>query len=100
MHLSSQELWEKVADNARTTEDIERWEKAFRGPRTVVHRNEWTAEEEVTGCYACGRARGAAELHPEMVGYSQWRADRALWSAAEPAALAGYESAYEDLYPR
>ncbi len=100
MHLSSREIAERVFDNAETVEKFERWEKTLGESHPMVYRDEWTAKKEGPSCITCGRERRAAELHPEMVGYSQWRADRALWSAAEPVPLAGHESEYEEFYPR
>ncbi len=99
MHLSSKELEDRTYANAVTAEDFERWEETFGGPGALVPGDERTAKAAGAVCITCGREWGAAELHPAMVGYSQWRADRALWSAAEPAALEGYQTAYQEFYP-
>ncbi len=84
MHLSCQEILEKVYERAETVEEFERWEAAFVGPRAVVYRNERATKTEGSRCSTCGRDGGTAELYSEVGRDAQLRADRALWFAAEP----------------
>ncbi len=98
MHLSSKEL------AARWYADLQergkrRATSLFR-PGAVVHSDERPVEAAGAGSAAQGGSWRTAEFHPAMVGYAQWRADRALWSAAEPVPIAGWEAEYEELYPR
>ncbi len=88
MHLSSTELKAAYAIyGGPTTERKEWYAEEVERRRAVVHSYDGATEEEGTGCSSCGRIWRAAELHSEMGGYSQFLADRALWSAAEPVPI-------------
>ena len=84
MRLSSEEVRQKVYEVVRAFEEGERQREAFGGAGSLVQRDERAAEAEGDCCTACGRKWGAVELHPEVGWVAQWRADRALWLAAEP----------------
>ncbi len=85
MHLSSKELNKAYAIYGGPATERAKWlDESVEGLRALVHRDEWSSEEESARCSSCGRKRGAAELHPEVGWNAQYFADRALWSAAEP----------------
>ncbi len=93
MHLSSKELKVAYAIYGGPATEREEWlAEAIRGRSALVHCNERSTKEKDRECVTCGREwpqpGGAAELHPEMGWYAQYRADRALWSAAEPVPIA------------
>lgn len=89
MHLSCEEVLEKVFNNSRTAEDFERWEETFLRPSTMVHSDVRTAEASDSSRVEAGGIRRATELHPKVGWNAQWNADRALWLAAEPVPIEG-----------
>ncbi len=89
MHLSSKELNRAYAIYGGPATERAKWlEESLEGSGAMVSSHEWSSEEKSSRCPSCGRKGGAAELYSEVGGYAQWRADRALWSAAEPVQVA------------
>ncbi len=68
MHLSSEELAEKVYERCDTAADFERWEETLLRPDSMVHRHDGSSEEEAGKCTACGGEIefSAAPVRPEM----------------------------------